>query len=57
MNMPAAERVARSVALEQAYVYDVYEQFSDNPRSRPWPRVHQFLDSLEPGSLVCDVGT
>lgn len=56
MNMPAAERVARSVALEQAYVYDVYEQFSDNPRSRPWPRVNQFLDSLEPGSLVCDVG-
>lgn len=50
------ERVARSVALEQAYVHDVYEQFSDSPRSRPWPRVQHFLDQLEPGSLVCDVG-
>ncbi|KAF2905980.1 hypothetical protein ILUMI_00211 [Ignelater luminosus] len=54
--MPADERVARSVALEQAYVHDVYEQFSENPRSRPWPRVQQFLEDLEQGSLICDVG-
>nr|XP_022920149.1 uncharacterized protein LOC111428728 [Onthophagus taurus] len=54
--MSMNERVARSVALEQAYVHDVYEQFCDNPKSKPWPRVQQFLESLEPGSLVCDVG-
>ncbi|EFA02468.1 hypothetical protein TcasGA2_TC008156 [Tribolium castaneum] len=54
--MPVDERVARSVALEQAYVHDVYEQFYDNPRSKPWPKVQQFLQDLEPGSLVCDVG-
>nr|XP_023015834.1 uncharacterized protein LOC111505288 [Leptinotarsa decemlineata] len=54
--MPVDERVARSVALEQAYVHDVYEQFYDNPRSKPWPKVEEFLNDLEPGSLVCDVG-
>ncbi|XP_031335525.1 uncharacterized protein LOC116165326 isoform X2 [Photinus pyralis] len=54
--MPADDRVARSVALEQAYVHDVYEQFSENPRSRPWPRVQQFLKDLEQGSIICDVG-
>lgn len=54
--MPVDERVARSVALEQAYVHDVYEQFYDNPKSKPWPKVQRFLDELEPGSLVCDVG-
>ncbi|KAK4886471.1 hypothetical protein RN001_002742, partial [Aquatica leii] len=55
-RMPADDRIARSVALEQAYVHDVYEQFSENPRSRPWPRVQQFLEDLEQGSIICDVG-
>ncbi|KAK9871000.1 hypothetical protein WA026_009960 [Henosepilachna vigintioctopunctata] len=54
--MSLDDRVARSVALENAYVHDVYEQFYDNPHSRPWPKVKTFLESLEPGSLVCDVG-
>ncbi|GJQ82346.1 hypothetical protein Trydic_g417 [Trypoxylus dichotomus] len=54
--MSVNEKVARSVALEQAYVHDVYELFCDNPKSKPWPRVQQFLETLEPGSLVCDVG-
>ncbi|XP_060531304.1 uncharacterized protein LOC132704962 [Cylas formicarius] len=54
--MIADERVARSVALEQAYVHDVYEQFYDNPRSKPWPKIRNFLEDLEPGSLICDVG-
>ncbi|KAJ8953797.1 hypothetical protein NQ318_006644, partial [Aromia moschata] len=54
--MTVDDRVARSVALEQAYVHDVYEQFYDNPRSKPWQKVQHFLDELEPGSIVCDVG-
>ncbi|XP_054715295.1 uncharacterized protein LOC129224772 [Uloborus diversus] len=53
------ERRARSLALEQAYVHDVYDRiarhFADT-RYRPWPRVRQFLMDLEPGSLVVDVG-
>ena len=53
------ERESRSVALEKAYVHEVYDQlshhFSDD-RYRPWPRVRNFLQQLEPGSLVCDAG-
>ena len=53
------EREARSLAVEKAYVHDVYEQISGNftdSRYRPWPRVKQFLTDLEPGAFVCDVG-
>ena len=53
------EREARSIAIEKAYVHDVYEQISqhvsDN-KYRAWPRVKQFLQDLEPGTLLCDVG-
>lgn len=55
-EMPVDERIARSVALEQTYVHDVYEQFWENPSGKPWPKVQRFLDALEPGSIVCDVG-
>lgn len=53
------ERESRSVALEKAYVHDVYDQLSHHfseDRYRPWPRVRNFLQQLEPGSLVCDAG-
>lgn len=53
------EREARSIAIEKAYVHDVYEQISQHisdSRYRAWPRVKQFLQELEPGSIVCDVG-
>lgn len=57
----ACEREARSLALEKAYVHQVYQQISNASDSLPdkgraWPRVKQFLSDLEPGSLVCDVG-
>uniref|UniRef100_A0A1B0DCA9 Methyltransferase type 11 domain-containing protein n=1 Tax=Phlebotomus papatasi TaxID=29031 RepID=A0A1B0DCA9_PHLPP len=47
--------MGRSAALEQAYVHDVYE-ICNEVVSPLRPRVTQFLTSLEPGSLVCDVG-
>ncbi|GAB0091093.1 hypothetical protein DMENIID0001_058980 [Sergentomyia squamirostris] len=47
--------VSRSLALEQAYVHDVYEMCNEVV-SPVRPRITQFLTSLEPGSLVCDVG-
>ena len=46
-------------ALEKEHVHAVYEQtahhFKD-VRYRAWPKVRQFLSSLEPGALVADVG-
>ena len=51
--------LSRSLAIEKAYVHDVYEQISANfsdSRYRAWPRVKQFLMDLEPGAFVCDVG-
>lgn len=60
MSGNGGEREARSVALEKAYVHEVYEQISaeypNTHKSRSWPRIKQFLEDLEPGSLVCDVG-
>ncbi|XP_077518767.1 class I SAM-dependent methyltransferase fire dancer [Amblyomma americanum] len=51
------ERRARCIALEKAYVHDVYEQLAPRLATpRLWPRVHQFLRDLELGSLVADVG-
>ena len=57
----AREREARSVAIEKAYVHDVYEQishqvFGNGVGSRGWPKVKQFVQDLEPGSIMCDVG-
>lgn len=53
------ERQARSLALERAYVHDVYDRIAHHFADtlyRPWPRVRQFLEDLEPGCLVADVG-
>ncbi|KOC60878.1 Putative methyltransferase KIAA1456 [Habropoda laboriosa] len=57
MSESDGEQVARSVALEQAYVHEVYEQCAEKTvQSRHWPRIYQFLEELEPGALVCDIG-
>ena len=45
---------------EQKYVYDVYNQISDEfdaTRQYPWPVVKSFIDNLPSNSLVCDVGS
>ncbi|KAJ8675386.1 hypothetical protein QAD02_011172, partial [Eretmocerus hayati] len=53
----AVEAAARSLALEQAYVHEVYEQCAEGTlHANNWPRVQQFLEQLEPGALVADVG-
>ncbi|XP_020284752.1 uncharacterized protein LOC109855214 [Pseudomyrmex gracilis] len=57
MSESDGEHAARSVALEQAYVHEVYEQCAEKTtQSKHWPRVYQFLQELEPGALVCDIG-
>ncbi|XP_036341840.1 uncharacterized protein LOC118751176 [Rhagoletis pomonella] len=45
----------RSAALEHAYVHDVYEH-CEEPTGPMRPRIAQFLNNLEPGSVICDVG-
>lgn len=45
--------------MEKEHVYDVYEKIAphfSNTRYKPWPRVEAFLNDVEPGSLVADVG-
>jgi len=45
--------------MEKEHVYDVYEKIAphfSNTRYKPWPKVVEFLEGLEPGSLVADVG-
>ncbi|XP_071951637.1 uncharacterized protein [Antedon mediterranea] len=53
------DRHSRSVALEKKHVHDVYDKiaphFSDT-RYKAWPKVKGFIEGLEPGSLIADVG-
>ncbi|KAG8193528.1 hypothetical protein JTE90_003739 [Oedothorax gibbosus] len=45
--------------LEKKYVNQVYEDIAhhfSSTRYKPWPQVAAFLASVEPGSLVLDVG-
>lgn len=50
------ETNGRSAALERAYVHDVYEN-CEEPVGAIRSKVAQFLANLDPGSLVCDVGS
>ncbi|XP_065221780.1 mucin-4 isoform X2 [Planococcus citri] len=61
MSTGEEDRIARSVALEKTYVHDVYDhmsalQYPEHRNTTPWPKVKKFLNELEPGSIVCDVG-
>ncbi|KAH8294614.1 hypothetical protein KR018_000252 [Drosophila ironensis] len=51
----SSDASGRSAALERAYVHDVYEH-CEEPTGPIRPRMAHFLSSLEPGSVVCDVG-
>ncbi|XP_015126239.1 alkylated DNA repair protein alkB homolog 8 [Diachasma alloeum] len=45
--------------LELSYVHEVYEEISshfDETRHKQWPNVAKFLESIEPGSFLLDVG-
>jgi SAM-dependent methyltransferase len=45
--------------MEQRYVIDFYNdnaQSFNNTRYCPWPIVKTFIDSLNPCSIVCDIG-
>lgn len=45
--------------LEEMHVHNVYENIADHfsdTRHSPWPQVLEFIDSLETGSVLVDVG-
>ncbi|KAF1331698.1 Alkylated dna repair protein alkb 8, partial [Globisporangium splendens] len=45
--------------VEQQYVHEFYETVASHfssTRYNPWPRVAAFVRSLEPGSLIADIG-
>jgi alkylated DNA repair protein alkB family protein 8 len=45
--------------VEKKYVYEIYDKIAphfSSTRYKPWPKIELFLKSLEPGSLVGDVG-
>lgn len=53
------EKYSRCVALEEDYVHRVYESIGKElaqARDPMQDTVRQFLDELEPGSLVADIG-
>ena len=48
-----------SLQMEQVHVHDVYDQMAHHfadVRYKAWPGVKRFLQDLEPGALVADVG-
>ncbi|KAG9283872.1 hypothetical protein AMEX_G2701 [Astyanax mexicanus] len=58
---PPSLPVANSDAcrLETQYVHNVYEEISahfSSTRHSPWPRVRDFLLSLQPGDTLADIG-
>lgn len=53
------EKYSRCIALEEDYVHQVYESIGKELAQAKDPMqdtVRQFLDELEPGSLVADIG-
>ncbi|KAG8195954.1 hypothetical protein JTE90_028928 [Oedothorax gibbosus] len=59
MEVTAGDRCSRSVSLEKDYVNEVYERIGRNLVHAKDPlhnTVQKFLDGLEPGSLIADVG-
>lgn len=45
--------------MEKEHVYEVYEKIAPHfskTRYKPWPKVDEFMNSLDSGSIVLDVG-
>ncbi|XP_071478397.1 tRNA (carboxymethyluridine(34)-5-O)-methyltransferase ALKBH8-like [Diadema antillarum] len=54
---PKTEEDAARLEADQVHtVYDSIAEHFSGTRYKPWPRVVEFLDRLQPGSIVLDVG-
>ncbi|CAD6244560.1 GSCOCG00013391001-RA-CDS [Cotesia congregata] len=50
---------SKAPLLESSYVHQVYDEISshfDETRHKQWPNVAKFIDSIDPGSILLDVG-
>ncbi|XP_041464023.1 alkylated DNA repair protein alkB homolog 8-like [Lytechinus variegatus] len=57
VSYPKSEQEAAKLEAEQVHVvYNNIAQHFSGTRYKPWPRVVDFLNRLEPGSIVLDVG-
>ncbi|KAK9875737.1 hypothetical protein WA026_009534 [Henosepilachna vigintioctopunctata] len=48
-----------ALKLEEIHVHQVYENIADHfsdTRHKPWPNIVEFIESLEDGSILVDVG-
>eukprot|EP00051_Salpingoeca_urceolata_P014997 m.191832 g.191832 ORF g.191832 m.191832 type:complete len:589 (-) comp18254_c3_seq4:39-1805(-) len=57
-ELPGTSELA-TPAIEQQHVHQVYDTIASHwhrTRHSPWPQVKQFLDTLEDGSLIADIG-
>lgn len=56
-NFSPDDSYERSTALERVYVHEVYENCENyNTSTTVRSKVVQFLNNLDPGSVICDVG-
>jgi len=57
MKLPATDSEAQN--FEKNYVHSIYNQIADHfshTRHSAWPGVAKFIESMEIGSTMCDVG-
>eukprot|EP00056_Hartaetosiga_gracilis_P012412 m.198141 g.198141 ORF g.198141 m.198141 type:complete len:1092 (-) comp13685_c1_seq1:1986-5261(-) len=58
-TMAPPNSIAQEPEIERRFVANVYDTIAvhwDRTRHKPWPKVVEFLQSLDSGSLVADVG-
>ncbi|XP_072171481.1 tRNA (carboxymethyluridine(34)-5-O)-methyltransferase ALKBH8-like [Diadema setosum] len=54
---PKTEEEAARLEADQVHtVYDSIAEHFSGTRYKPWPKVVEFLDGLQPGSIVLDIG-
>ena len=54
------KKLKKCRSVERSHVHLVYSQMAPHLhgiQQKAWPRVKQFLKSLQPGSIVADIGT
>lgn len=49
----------RPSEVEKKYVYEIYDKIAphfSSTRYKPWPQIKIFLEKIQEGSLVADIG-